>query len=256
MQNSHKWLSRFQLKSETWVYVPTPETVVEGRSLKKLIQLRWQPPRNFYHLRDGGHVDAIKSHLGGKYFIHADLRKFFNSINRSRITRELKPYFGYKAARKIAMESTVSIPTEQGQAFALPFGFVQSTIIASLCLHKSTLGKTIEMLHRSQDVKISVYVDDIIISAQTLQAGERALQKIKESCEKSGLMLNERKLKGPSPQITAFNIDLNENSISICGVRLAELRHTYTNSKNEKQKDGIRSYVYSVNPAQALMLDY
>ncbi|CRM96498.1 Retron-type reverse transcriptase [Pseudomonas sp. 22 E 5] len=256
MQNSHKWLSRFRLKSETWIYIPTPETVVEGKNLKKLIQLRWQPPRNFYHLRDGGHVDAIKSHLGGKYFIHADLRKFFNSINRSRITRELKPYFGYKAARKIAMESTVSIPIEQGQAFALPFGFVQSTIIASLCLHKSTLGKTIEMLHRSHDVKISVYVDDIIISAQTLKSAEHALQKIEESCEKSGLMLNEQKLKGPSPQITAFNIDLNENSIAICGVRFAELRYTYKNPKNEKQKDGIRSYVYSVNPAQALMLDY
>lgn len=256
MQNTHKWLSRFRLKSETWVYVPTAETMAEGKAVKKLIQLKWHPPLNYYHLKDGGHVEAIKSHLGGKYFIHADLKKFFNSINRSRITRELKPYFGYKLARTIAMESTVSVPIVGGQTFALPFGFVQSTIIASLCLHKSTLGKMIDQLNRSPGIKISVYVDDIIISAQSLESAEQALQQIKESCEKSRLMLNEQKLEGPSSKITAFNINLTETSTTINDVRLGELRDSYKSSNNEKQKDGIRSYVYSVNPAQALMLDY
>ncbi|MEX0296455.1 reverse transcriptase domain-containing protein [Pseudomonas putida] len=255
MQNTHKWLSRFRLKSDVWVYVPTLETIAKGKELKKQIQLKWRPPLNYYHLRGGGHVESIRSHVVGKYFIHADLKKFFNNINRSRITRELKPYFGYKMARAIAMESTVSIPAEFGQTFALPFGFVQSTIVASLCLHKSTLGKMMDKLHRSPGTRVSVYVDDIIISTQTLQAAEQALHQITESCKKSGLTLNEQKLEGPSQNITAFNINLDEFSTSIDVARFQILRATYKKPKNGKQKEGIRSYVYSVNPAQVLALD-
>lgn len=254
MQNSHKWLSRFRIKSNTWVYVPTSETIKEGRFLKNLIEFKWLPPSNYYHLRSGGHVDAIKYHLGGKFFIHADLKKFFNSINRSRITRELKPYFGYEKARNIAMESTVSIPLESGQAFALPFGFVQSTIIASLCLRKSTLGKTIHKLNGTDGIKVSVYVDDIIISTQSLEEAVRALAMIHESSERSGLVLNREKLKGPAENITAFNIDLSGSAVAINAARFGELLYNYKNASTDKQRTGIWGYVSSVNSAQADLL--
>jgi hypothetical protein len=254
MQNSHKWLSRFRLKSNTWVYVPTLETVIEGNLLKQIIEYKWRPPSNYYHLRDGGHVGAMKYHLDGKFFVHADLKKFFNNINRSRITRELKPYFGYDKARSIAMESTVSIPLGGGQTFALPFGFVQSTIIASLCLHKSTLGKVIHKLNKIEDIKVSVYVDDIIVSAQSLEQASYALSMIQESSERSGLALNEKKLKGPAAEITAFNVDLSHNSMMISKSRFDELCLDYQNSSSENQRNGIFGYVNSICPAQAVVL--
>ncbi|GID04810.1 hypothetical protein TMM008_20120 [Pseudomonas sp. 008] len=226
----------------------------EGELFKKLIEFKWLPPSNYYHLKSGGHVDAIKYHLDGQFFIHADLKKFFNSINRSRITRELKPYFGYEKARSIAMESTVSIPLESGQVFALPFGFVQSTIIASLCLRKSRLGKTIHKLDSTEGIKASVYVDDIIISTQSMEKANLALSMIQESSKKSGLLLNKEKLKGPAESITAFNIDLSPNLVMISNTRFRELLANYRNSTSDNQKNGIFGYVYSVNPAQAAIL--
>lgn len=254
MQNSHKWLSRFRLKSNTWVYVPTLETVREGKLFKKIIELKWLPPTNYYHLKSGGHVDAVKYHLGGRFFVHADINKFFNSINRSRITRELKPYFGYEKSRAIAMESTVSIPLDSGQVFALPFGFVQSTIIASLCLRKSSLGNTIEILKKTDGVRVSVYVDDIIVSAQCLAKAEAALFMIQKSAERSGFYLNEEKTQGPSDTITAFNIDLQQNLMKITSRRFSELLSSYNDASSNKQKIGIWGYVNSVSPAQASML--
>lgn len=251
MQNSHKWVSRFRLKSETYVYVPTSETLKEGRNVKKLIELKWSAPENYYHLKSGGHVDALKYHADGKYFIHADLKKFFNCINRSRITRELKPLFGYDKARSIAMESTVSIPTRSGQVFALPFGFPQSTIIASICLRKSKLGKTIHKLYYKKGVKISVYVDDIIISTQNLEDANHALSLIQESSQRSRLPLNEQKLKGPAESITAFNIDLSSTSMLINPIRLDEMLAAYESSSNANQQAGILSYIRSVNFGQA-----
>lgn len=251
MQNSHKWVSRFRLKSETYVYVPTSETLKEGRDVKKLIESKWFAPDNYYHLKSGGHVDAIKYHADGKFFVHADLKKFFNSINRSRITRELKPLFGYDKARSIAMESTVSIPTRSGQVFALPFGFPQSTIIASICLRKSKLGKTIHKLDRTQGVKVSVYVDDIIISTQNLDDAKHALSLIQESSQRSKLPLNEQKLKGPAESITAFNIDLSSTAILINSIRFDEMVAAYESSSNVNQRAGIIGYIRSVNFDQA-----
>ncbi|WP_131670273.1 reverse transcriptase domain-containing protein [Pseudomonas parakoreensis] len=254
MQNSHKWLSRFRLKSSTWVYVPTLETLKEGAFFKKLIELKWFPPSNYYHLKNGGHVEAVKCHLGGKYFVCVDIKKFFNSINRSRITRELKPYFGYEKSRAIAMESTVSIPLVAGQIFALPFGFVQSTIIASLCLRKSSLGKTIDSLNKSEGVRVSVYVDDIIVSTQCLEKAEAALLMIQKSAERSGFLLNQEKSQGPCDSITVFNIELRQGFMSIVDWRFNELLFNYKEALSEKQKTGIWGYVNSVSPVQALML--
>ncbi|AFJ58315.1 hypothetical protein PflA506_3547 [Pseudomonas fluorescens A506] len=254
MQNSHKWLSRFRIKSNTWVYVPTLEAVKEGKLLKKIIEFKWSPPANYYHLKSGGHVDALKYHLNGKFFVHADIKKFFNSINRSRITRELKPYFGYEKSRAIAMESTVSIPLDSGQVFALPFGFVQSTIIASLCFRKSSLGNTIDILNNTKGVRVSIYVDDIIISTHCLEKAEAALLMIQKSAARSGFTLNEEKTQGPSTTITAFNIDLQQNLMKITDWRFNELLSSYKDASSDKQKSGIWGYVNSISPAQASML--
>jgi len=251
MQNSHKWVTRFRLKSGSWVYVPTDETLREGRILKKIVAHKWKAPANYFHLRDGGHVEALRYHAGAQYFIRADIKKFFNSINRSRITRELKPYFGYEKARQIAMESTASIQTQSGQIFALPFGFPQSTILASLCLSKSRLGKTLERINSTPNMRVSVYVDDIIISCDKLEASLALLAEIENAACRSAFTLNTAKLEGPAQTIGAFNIALTSTSLLIQDWRLQELKKLYDSSDSENQKTGIASYVKSVNSIQA-----
>ncbi len=125
--SSPRWISKFQIKPNSWVFVPTEEMIQYGLNLKQSIQKHWTPPDYYYHLRNGGHVKALKIHTESQYFIFLDIKDFFDSINRSRITRCMKKYFGYDKAREIAIGSTV----KSNKKFILPFGFVQSPIIAS-----------------------------------------------------------------------------------------------------------------------------
>jgi hypothetical protein len=133
-----EWSKRFELKPGRWVYVPTAETRKLGREIKLAIERRWTPPPYYFHLRRGGHVQALSSHVGNYIFARLDIQNFFGSINRTRVTRCLTSKFGYKQAREWANASTV-VDRDTKRSF-VPFGFVQSPIVASLCLSESALG--------------------------------------------------------------------------------------------------------------------
>lgn len=158
-----RWTTKFEIKSGSWVFVPSSDSITSGNEIKSAIEAYWTPPENYYHLRNGGHVAAMKAHCSNTCFIHLDIKNFFGAINKRRVTRCLKRYFGYHEARRIARESTVKHPTDP-KRYILPFGFVQSPIIASICLFKSSLGKHLNKLPFTKDVVVSVYMDDIIIS--------------------------------------------------------------------------------------------
>ena len=82
-----KWSSKFELKPGKWVFVPTPEAVTTGKKIKKTIEKCWRPPAYFFHLRVGGHVEALRSHLNHDNFLRVDIKDFFGSISRTRVTR-------------------------------------------------------------------------------------------------------------------------------------------------------------------------
>src|SRR5437763_9770416 len=105
-----RWSNRFELKPGRWVYVPTPEARAVGLKIKAQMQDKWCPPGYYFHLQRGGHVAAVRSHLESRRFLRADIRNFFGSINRTRVTRCLKPLVGYKVAREWAVNSTVRHP--------------------------------------------------------------------------------------------------------------------------------------------------
>lgn len=194
----------------------------------------------------------MKSHSSGKYFIHLDLKHFFSSINKSRITRSLKSRLGYKCAREIAIESTVTAPCSGGLTFILPFGFVQSPMLASICLRHSKLGTTLHELSKTKKTTVSVYVDDIVISTQSLEETQSALMLVKAASKRSGFPLNADKEEGPSKKITAFNIELSHQSLFLCNERLNRFLMAYWASENDYQKAGILGYIQSVNPVQTV----
>lgn len=241
------WLSRFELKPGAWVFVPTVDTIATGREIKQAIQQRWQAPSNYFHLQNGGHVAALRSHIENSWFVHLDIKDFFGSINRSRVTRALKPLFGYVQARAITNGSTVIHP-ERGE-YILPFGFVQSPIISSICLYKSALGHCLQRLGQT-GVAVSVYVDDIILSAKDLPLIQQALEAVKHSAERARFRLNDTKEEGPADKITAFNIDLSTQKLAISSERLAELVASYQAADSSHKQMGILGYVASVSQDQ------
>lgn len=245
-----KWLSKFEIKKGVWVFVPSGYSAKIGAEIKEQIELFWSPPSYFFHLNDGGHIKALKSHINHTQFIHLDIKEFYNSINKSRVTRCLKSYIGYKKAREIAIESTVRHPIDPHKKFILPFGFIQSPILASICLSKSSLGIYLNKLSHRPSIATSIYMDDIIISSESKKSLTKILGEIKLAAEKSRLFLNPAKEEGPANTVTAFNIHLSYKHLVIKKHRMNQFADVFRASANPHQRKGIYTYIKSVNVGQ------
>ncbi|WP_195848720.1 reverse transcriptase domain-containing protein [Providencia alcalifaciens] len=193
----------------------------------------------------------MKVHLNSQYFAHIDLKSFFNSTSRSRVTRVLKEFYPYEQSREIAKFSTVKNLVESSPLHVIPFGFVQSPMLATLCLHKSFLGNKIRELFNKKDIKISIYMDDIIISSLEKNVLYEVYSELIESIKISHYLINEIKSQPPSEQIIVFNIYLSPNKLRITEERILEFLINYTRTKSSKVKEGIKSYVQTVNILQS-----
>lgn len=207
------WEQKFEIAPGKWVFVPSAESRQRGEHITAEIKKKWHPPAYFYHCHQGGHVHAIKRHVASTLFCSVDIEGFFTSINRSRVTRVLKRYFGYDVAREFAKDSVVRLTGDDESQYILPFGFVQSPIIASVCLDESTLGRALHTLASSSAVVVSVYVDDIILSSDDPHLLQRAYEHILAAAARSGWKINQNKTRPPSQQISAFNINLSNGDL-------------------------------------------
>ncbi len=144
------WLNRFELKAGRWVYVPTPEARASGAEIKRQIEKEWSPPDYYLHLQKGGHIAALRSHIGNNIFLKADVQNFFGSINRTRVTRCLKTKFSYETAREFATASTVTDRGIHGARY--PMASCSRSRYASLCLSASALGRLLRQVHGKHGV--------------------------------------------------------------------------------------------------------
>lgn len=250
---NQKWSSKFELKPGKWVFVPTPDAATTGKKIKMALEKSWQPPSYYYHLKAGGHVEALRSHLNHDNFLRIDIQNFFGSISRTRVTRCLKKKFGYNIALAYANASTVPDPVVERRTI-IPFGFVQSQILAAVCLSLSALGIYLAKLSRNTSVALSVYVDDIIVSTSDAILLHQVLLEIQAAAEKSRFVLNSDKQEGPAAAITAFNIFLEKGSMCVDADRYKLFEKALDEATSEYQRLGIISYVSSVNAAQGLAI--
>lgn len=251
MPPHEKWITKFSLKGKTWVFIPNEESITFGSSLKEAIEDRWRVPHNYYHLKEGGHVAALRQHITNKLFLRLDIDNFFGQINRSRITRNLKPLFPYEKARQYAIESTVRDPDSREAKYILPFGFVQSPILASICLRESALGRLLSSASKQEDVVCTVYMDDILVSCNNLDTLRGIEEHLVAAASRSRLPLSQTKREGPGVSVTAFNVEISQGDLHITKERMKEFINVFRQSSNENQRNGILRYIESVNPIQA-----
>jgi len=245
------WEHKFELKKNRWVYVPTREVAKLGKKIHQYLRFKWNAPLYFYHLRHGGHVVAAKMHSKSKFFALIDIKDFFSCTTQSRVTRELKKFIPYAEARKLAKLSTVKIPNIHPVKRVVPYGFPQSPILASLCLNNSHAGGVINSIIKAGHVRISVYMDDIILSGNDAIILNQEFEKVVAALVKSKYEINEKKKRLPAPEIEVFNILLSHNSVKIAPERMVAFIQTYAKSESEDERGGIARYVYSVNEQQA-----
>lgn len=246
---THKWTQRFQLKPGRWVFVPSEDGRKTGIRIKRDVARKWQPPCFYFHLRAGGHLAAVRTHINSKFFYRSDLDDFFGRVNRSRVTRCLKHWFSYAEAREMASESVVKRPGLDG--YVLPYGFVQSAILASVALDQSKLGSHLRSLHRRPDLRVSVYMDDIIVSGDDNAALCTIAEQLNLVAAEARFPISAAKQEGPAKGVTVFNIQLAHKTLEITSERLDEFRDAYLGAASNPCKSGIISYVKSVNPDQA-----
>ena len=247
---TERWIHKFQIKPGVWVYVPSTDTTEYGLDVKNRIEQCWNAPKYYHHLKNGSHIKALSTHLHNTIFIHLDIKNFFQSVNKSKITRCLKTIMPYEEAREIATQSTVKQRNSFGTAYCLPFGFVQSPILASLCLRQSKLGSLLDEIHQTKKYAVSVYMDDIIISHVDKSELSNIQETIIATAQRSRFPLNTEKEQGPSETVTAFNINLSHNSLEIIQQRMDVFEEAYKHANNEYVRAGILGYIESVNQSQ------
>lgn len=250
------YIYKYQVKPGRWVFVPDERSRGFGRALKDLLGRAWTAPSYYYHLKPGGHLEALRAHLNGHEYLRVDIDNFFGRISRSRVTRVLKKFMPYYEARRYAKLSVVPAPGRRG-SFILPYGFVQSPILASISLRNSALGIYLDRLHHhAEEVTVSVYVDDILISSLSANVDlQRILSELIRLARLSRLDLSSEKITGPCSQISAFNIDIGGFGLRINRERLQKMIREITATSSKHARAGVLSYIRSVCPDQARLVE-
>ena len=220
----------------------------KGGEFLDAILARWSPPSFFYHFQPGGHIAAIEVHKGNKFFAKLDIQKFFPSISKNKVLRALKSIgFSYFNADRIA-EWSVIVSKDDRRKKILPYGFVQSPLLAALYLGRSSIGKYMED-GLPKNVKISVYVDDIILSSNDKNALEVTYQQILSVIRNAGFSINLAKSHASQDTSTAFNIDFDASEMEISQERFADFQGCMSLPVS-KRVEAIVAYVHRVCPAQ------
>lgn len=209
---------RFNRPNGKPVYVPTEDGRRIGKQIVAKVRRGYDPESYFYHFQKGGHVAAIHVHRKNKYFARVDLENFFYSISRNRVARAIQE-LGLARGEFYAKWSTVKNQFAP-PSYALPYGFVQSPVLASLILSQSALGQFLRELNGK--VVVSVYVDDIAISGNNKRVLQRAYQKIRRMCVASNFVINQEKSAPPGLAIELFNCHLEHMRTVVTDSRRAE----------------------------------
>lgn len=242
----------FKTPQKKWIYVPSNECRSKGQEFCELILKKWSPPSYFYHFRSGGHIAALKYHQNKKYFAKLDIQRFFPNITKSKLFRALKSIrISPNQSQRIAKWSSVKSKENPAQRI-LPYGFVQSQLIAAVCMDVSALGKAFRNL--PPDIKISVYVDDIIISGNNKKNLQKAYKFLISAAAQANFLINETKSHPPQIRTSAFNIDFEKSQMKISEERFDEFLGEIS-LINDKKTEAIISYVDQVSSSQAEILN-
>jgi hypothetical protein len=247
-----KYRYRFEIRPGKFAYIPTDEHRELAEKIIRKIRDRWSPLNWCYHIgKRGGHIAALRVHLPNRWRTAIDIARFFPSVTRTKLNRALKSIgFSFTESREISALSTVRIDGK----FALPYGFLQSPLLATLALCESAFGREINRLI-DEGFCVSVYVDDVIISHPTSKRTlQDALVRLIFEAERASFTINTTKVQPPSEEIVAFNVLLSGSDMRVVDTRMLEFREAVITNGKGKSSEAIIRYVEGINSAQARRL--
>ncbi len=204
------------LRKDKPIFVPTKIGRRIGNEIKEKVEGAYTFDPIYFHLRRGGHVAAMHHHRDNRFFARIDISNFFYSISRRRVQSALDRA-GVGNARFYAQWSTVVSPFDDPR-YALPYGFVQSPILASLVVATSDLGR--HLLDLPTSIKVGVYVDDISLSSDDESALLQAYKATLDVIAIDGFAVSPAKLRPPAQAIDIFNCDLAHGKTTVLNSRI------------------------------------
>jgi hypothetical protein len=231
-------------KPDSFVFVQTDAEREIGYKIIGQVEKRWHAPKYFYHLRKGGHVSALHRHKHDHVFARLDIEHFYASITRNKVQRTLRKIgFPFADCVDIAHRSCVSVDGKR----ILPFGYVQSPILASAVLDLSALGQQIKIV-RSEGVFVSVFMDDIILSHPSDEELLcNAATKLELAAAEARLNFSVEKKQEPGAKITAFNVNIEHGQLAIEANRFAIFEQKVLANGPSPTTAGILGYVEAIN---------
>lgn len=186
----------------------------------------------------------MKVHVGHSCLASVDLTQFFPSVTRTMVARSLrKLVYPDRKAFNTAMESCV---VAGGQKF-LPYGFPQSMCLATLVVENSALGSTLKSAVAA-GVSVSMFVDDIIISANNDDLVVEYFEKIQVSARDSGFQVSASKVTPPGDEVASFNCRVSD-SIELLPQRIERFKEQLQFA-SDPGKAAILRYVSGLNQQQ------
>lgn len=186
-----------------------------GEDIKEKVQAAYEFEPFFYHLSSGGHVAALHAHRENEFFCKADIENFFYSVSKNRVVRTLREV-GVDRPKHYGKWSCVKNPYDSPR-YALPYGFVQSPILASLILSTSAVGRFLRQI--SNTVTVGVYVDDISLSSNDLDRLLQCYDGLLSAMEEAALHAKPSKCVPPAREVDIFNCHLKKESTEVLDVR-------------------------------------
>jgi hypothetical protein len=195
------------------VFAPSPLGRRIGKDIKEQVEVAYQFDDFVFHLRDGGHVAALHSHRPHRFFARVDIKRFFYSIARNRVQRALAG-IGIGRAKHYAKWSCVKNPYGN-PTYALPYGFIQSPILATLVLMESEVGHFLRAVAGDGCVTVSIYVDDVSLSCDDLPKLQETFDALVEHLAQAHFEVSSHKVRKPGPTIDLFNCNLRSGQTEV-----------------------------------------
>ena len=252
----YRYKTPFELKPGVWVFPPTGEGKSQGKDIVERVMKKWTPPDHFYHFREGGHVKAIRDHLQSDLFAVADIKSFFQSTTRSMVVKALvKAGFRFDEALDISSSSTVKHAAFGSRRF-VPYGFVQSALLATLCLEHSRLGAVVRGA-ADTGLQVSVYMDDIILSGSENDAAllTKSFEEIETITVAPPYQLNLQKTQPLSCSVQVFNTELSHGHVEVIGERMDKFKVALDEYESDYAIQAVIRYVDGLNTTQAQELE-
>ncbi|MFT3808938.1 MAG: reverse transcriptase domain-containing protein [Micropepsaceae bacterium] len=218
------------LRKKKPVFVPSSVGRRIGAEVKDKVEDLYSFDPMFFHLRDGGHVAAIHSHRDNAFFAKIDIENFFYSVSRRRVRSALNR-IGCDKVEFYSKWSTVRNPFRD-PPYSLPYGFVQSPVLATLVLATSEFGKHLQSLPKS--ISVSVYMDDIALSSNNSVALSDAFASTKAALEKEGFKSSKAKEADAVDSIAIFNCDLSQGLTEVQPSRIEKFETEMRSADSEK----------------------